>query len=259
MSSRVMACYDHSSEQAVAECQKCGKGLCKDCYDVYGVSAGRYAGKALCYRCTSELVAGNVADFEGLKRQVQWERGWIITGAILGAVLLPMISMDNGADAAGAFVAFIFGAGIGGSLGTILMGVGAMGEWSERGGDMRQAGCIIGAVALILFSPIMTVYRLFSRVGQLKQCDEIIESDSRVLQQMRDYFAYTQTMAQNVGTDLATLAAQGSELYDNTYAKAVLANGEQAAQAELRRSVVQIAENGEIIRSFNPRGRRNSA
>jgi hypothetical protein len=50
--------------------------------------------------------------------------------------------------------------------------------------------------------------------------------------------------------DLAKLAGQGSELYNNTYAQAVLSKGEKVAQSDLRRSVIRIAANGEIIRSF---------
>jgi hypothetical protein len=41
---------------------------------------------------------------------------------------------------------------------------------------------------------------------------------------------------------------EGSELFDNSYAKAVLSGGEQAARAQLRNCVMEVAANGEIIR-----------
>ena len=29
-------CYHHPSQDAVAQCAGCGKGICRDCYDLYG-------------------------------------------------------------------------------------------------------------------------------------------------------------------------------------------------------------------------------
>jgi len=60
-------------------------------------------------------------------------------------------------------------------------------------------------------------------------------------------------MESRKGMDLAQLANQGGELFDNSYAQTVLAKGEKAAQTELRNGVVQISANGEIIRSFDKR------
>ena len=33
------ACYYHKDEPAVAKCARCGKFICQDCFDNYGVSA----------------------------------------------------------------------------------------------------------------------------------------------------------------------------------------------------------------------------
>ncbi|MER1925042.1 MAG: B-box zinc finger protein, partial [Enterococcus casseliflavus] len=46
-------CYYHPEEPAVARCARCGRNLCQDCYDMYGVEAGEYANQALCYDCIS--------------------------------------------------------------------------------------------------------------------------------------------------------------------------------------------------------------
>jgi len=64
-------CFHHPSQDAVATCRGCGKGICKDCYDVYGVSSGEYAGQALCYDCTSQLVESNVAEVNKLKQKTK--------------------------------------------------------------------------------------------------------------------------------------------------------------------------------------------
>ena len=60
------SCYFHANEPAVATCARCGKPLCQDCVDTYGVVSGEYAGKALCYDCCQTLVSENVKE---LKKQ----------------------------------------------------------------------------------------------------------------------------------------------------------------------------------------------
>ena len=221
-------CYHHPSQQSVAYCRECGKGLCRDCYDSYG--AGMGAGKALCFNCTEEMVKENSAEIEWLKNQVKKERTWMIVGAIVGAIVLGGMGGVGGV---------FFGIFIGASLGTIVNG------FSEYGG-------IIGCV-MIVVSPIMSIVRFVKRINQIKTADDILASDARILQEMRDYFEYTLVMERNAGLDLATLASQGSELFGNTYAQAVLSKGEKAAQSELSQGAVQIAANGEIIRSFDRR------
>ena len=52
------SCYYHKDEPAVANCARCGKDLCRDCCDSYGVSAGKYAGKHLCYDRGTRLKSG---------------------------------------------------------------------------------------------------------------------------------------------------------------------------------------------------------
>lgn len=67
---------------------------------------------------------------------------------------------------------------------------------------------------------------------------------------MADYMEYTLVRSRNVGVDLATLMNEDSELSNNSYAQAVVANGEAAAEASLRNAAVTFNEHGEIIRSF---------
>jgi len=47
-----VACFYHKSEQAVAQCKKCGKGICRICYDRYAKKDSEYAG--LCKDCILE-------------------------------------------------------------------------------------------------------------------------------------------------------------------------------------------------------------
>jgi hypothetical protein len=175
----------------------------------------------------------------------------MIVGAIIGALIGILAAMqmltDYGVDLLGHaviyFILFVFGFA---SLGTILKNISAVFKDNEGG-----LFSWIFAIGVIIASPIISIYRFIKRINQIKQCDEIIANDERTLQEMRDYFAYTQVIEKQAGAvDLAKLANQGGELFNNTYAQSVMKNGEKAAQAELRQSVVTISANGEIIRSF---------
>ena len=53
-------CYYHPEERVVGHCARCGKNLCHYCCDSFGVGAGEFAGKALCYDCTKKLVCNGV-------------------------------------------------------------------------------------------------------------------------------------------------------------------------------------------------------
>ena len=47
-------CYYHPEERVVGHCARCGKNLCRYCCDSFGVTGGEYAGKMLCYDCTTK-------------------------------------------------------------------------------------------------------------------------------------------------------------------------------------------------------------
>ncbi|MCL2295361.1 MAG: hypothetical protein FWC36_10965 [Spirochaetes bacterium] len=251
-------CGHHPSKQAAALCRGCGTGICRDCYDTYGVSIGDYAGTALCYKCTAILVQENIDNVTAFRKQVKKERIWMVVGAVLG--LIVGLGLTAGSDFPEDMVfATIFLVFIGASLGTIVkLMIGAFfGGAKGRDGDIG-GGFLLGIISgffLAVVSPIITIYRFIKRFRQIKKCDEIIASDENALRRMRDYFAYTLAMENNKGVDLAKLAEQGSELFDNTYAQSVLKNGEKAAQAGLRESVVTISANGEIIRNFDKKPR----
>jgi hypothetical protein len=47
-----MGCYFHPEAQSVAQCLKCGKGICRNCVDRYSKAGDKYAGK--CRDCVLE-------------------------------------------------------------------------------------------------------------------------------------------------------------------------------------------------------------
>jgi len=253
-----MACYHHPSQQSVARCKICAKPVCKDCCDMYGVVSGPYAGEVLCYECTCNLIANNADEIN--KQRKKAKREWMIIS--IGAIIGALIGIIAGANTygLGALGGFWIGLGFGGNLWIALRHTFSA---TAAGGEY---GCVFGIVVFIFWyfvggmgGPIVPLVRFFRQRKREEKFQEIITSETRVLQEMRDYYAYTQAMEENKGVDLATLASQGSELYNNTYAQNVLSKGKEAAQAELRQGVVQIAANGEIIRSFDKPARRNHA
>ena len=104
---------------------------------------------------------------------------------------------------------------------------------------------------LVFLSPFIIVMRVIALMKQMKHANAIIASEEQFIQEMRDYFAYTQSLEQNKGVDLDILTAQGGVLFENSYAKAVLSKGESAAQDGLRKKIEQFGPNGEILRGYN--------
>jgi len=231
-----MACYHHPSQEAVARCSECQKSICKDCYDIYSVGIG--AGKTLCFNCAEKTVKEHAADVAAFRKQVDNERTWMVVGAIFGYAVG---GMGSGSPIVSVCV---FTAFIGASLGTIINTVKRV---NSRDGD---DAAWVAAIGLIIISPIITIYRFVKRFYQIKQAREVIANDEHILQEMRVYFEYSQIIDRNRGVDLAKLASQGGELFDNTYAQTTLRQGENVAFSSLRHHIAQIAVNGEIIRSF---------
>ena len=77
-----MKCYYHTKEDAVGQCKRCGKHLCKDCFDFFGT-------EHICYEC------GQIQNLELRKTII----GQIITGSInLVAFIVGLIMFANGSN-----------------------------------------------------------------------------------------------------------------------------------------------------------------
>jgi hypothetical protein len=157
-----------------------------------------------------------------------------IIGLIVGAIIGAIVGVGIGAWP---------GAGIGGTLGRCgFKYFFAKDENGERG-----FGPLIGAA---LLGPIFVIYYTIKERNYLTMAQEIAEQDKQSLRLMEDYFQYTLAMEKTGDNNsFESLTSQGGELFNNSYARSVKERGEQAAQTQLRESVVQIAANGEIIRN----------
>ena len=246
-------CYYHQDEPAVAQCARCGKYICKDCFDNYGVVSGEYAGQALCYDCCQQMVADNVAELTKNKKKIKFQFVLSIVGIVIGLIFGFSAGISDGFGAA--LITGIIGAGIGGVfLSFIKFYFSTLWEAIKVGFSNGLIAAIIGFVIAIfigVFKCIFyTIKNTIEYIVYLKKTSGFIESDTAALQQMKDYMEYTLVRSQNKGVDIETLLKEESRLSNNSYAHMVQAQGEAQAEATLRGCVATINENGEIIRSF---------
>ena len=249
-------CFHHQNEPAVAKCAKCGKYICKDCAEAYGVTAGEYAGKYLCFDCCEQIVAENIAELTANKNKVKGQFILQIIGMIIGFIYGMEAGISSG-DIGGGFVAGLIAACIGGVFLSALKAFWLL-TWdcikiafSGQFGWLTIISIIFNIIVIIFKCIWVTITQTIQYIIYLKRTAGFIESDTAALEQMRAYMEYTLVRSQNKGIDLETLMNEGSELYNNSYAQAVRENGEEAADAALRQATMMINEHGEIIRDFS--------
>ena len=224
-------CSHHVLQDAVQECKICGKPICKDCLEIYNMENETYRNEPFCYDCIGELVKENTANEMKFRKKVTTER----VMALLMSVVLMFVGSALLRDERGEGVPLLIII-----LGAVLLGgcIAVMPEIIKafKAGDVKKGlACMFGAY----------IFMARTRRRQLEQCVEIATSDSFTISRIRNYYAYTQFMEKNKDADLAKLTAPGGRLNDNQYAKDVLEKGEAAARGEMRRNVIQIAENNE--------------
>lgn len=247
-------CYHHPDEVATSSCAKCGKYICKDCFDSYGVSIGEYAGKALCYDCTKQLVADNVEDLTSNKNKIKVQFIVSLVGIVLGFIIGLSTGMEGGFGSA--LITGLIGAAVGGVfLSAMKVFFSLVWEvikiaFSGQFGWLTILSVIWNIIVLIVKCLFTTISNTIYYISYLNKTSGFIESDNASLQQMADYMEYTLTRSRNKGVDLETLMEQDSALYNNSFAQAVREQGESQATANLRNSVISINEHGEIIRSL---------
>ena len=247
-------CFHHTNVPAVAKCARCGKYICKDCAEAFGVTAGEYAGKHLCYDCCEQIVANNIAELTANKAKIRGQFILQIVGMVLGFFV--GFSAGISSDFATALLGgFIYGC-IGGVFLSALKAFFSL-LWdaikiafSGNFGLITIISLIFQCFVIVFKCIMVTISNTIYYITYLKKTQGFIESDSQALEQMRAYMEYTLVRNNNRGVDLEDLMNEGSELYNNSYAQAVRDQGEEAADAALRQATTMINERGEIIRDF---------
>ena len=248
------SCYYHNDEPAVARCVRCGKNLCQDCYDSYGFTSGQYAGQALCYDCTQQIVADDMAVLAKNKRKIKAQ--FIISLIGMGIGLIFGISIGSSGGFGSALLTGIIGAAIGGVFLSAMKVFFSM-VWevikiavSGQFGILTIFSILWNIIVLIFKCFITTISNTIYYIRYLRQTSSSIESDQAALNQMRDYMEYTMVRNKNRGVDIETLLQQNSELASNSVAQMARTQTEEQIEASMRNCVATINENGEIIRSF---------
>lgn len=233
------ACHYHKNEPAVAKCVRCGKYICQDCFDNYGVTDEEYQNEAICYDCCHEMVSENVKELKKQKAKIIA----LFVATIIGMIFGFMCGMSEGSVGLAIFCMLWFG-----SFWTWIK-YSVVGWWKNPQG-LSLAGFVGACLGGLIIAPFKTVTKIVQCIIHLVKTSNFIQSDSEALEQMKDYMEYTLVRNQNKGVDIETLLNQRSELADNTYAQMVREQGETQAEANIRGCVASINENGEIIRSF---------
>ena len=256
-------CYYHKDEPAVAKCARCGKFLCQDCFDSYGVTSGDYAGQALCYDCTQQLVADNVAELTKNKNKIKVQFIVSLVGIVLGLIIGIAAGAEGGVGAA--IGVGLIGAAVGGvflsamkvffSLVWDVIKIAVSGNF----GWLTVLSIIWNIIVLIFKCIFTTISNTIYYITYLKRTSGFIESDQASLRQMQDYMEYTMIRNQNRGVDIETLLKENSALADNSVAQMARTQTEEQIEASMRGCVASINENGEIIRSFHEAGRQAAA
>lgn len=229
------SCHFHGSQPSSADCAKCGKAICENCVESYSVTTPEYEGKAICYNCARELVAENVTTLKKQRRKIIFTFVATVIGIIFGLAIAS--SQGYGFIGTLLFAAWL------GSMWTLVKSV--MRGWVKEG-----AGFLPSLLGSILAAPVITARKLIESIYYWIKTAGFIKSDSEALVDMQAYMEYTLAMEGSSGMDLETMMSQDEALHDNSYAQMVLAQGENQAFNQMRRTVMTIAENGEIIRSF---------
>ncbi len=238
------ACAYHPGEIAVTTCARCGKPLCQDCLDSYGVSDGEYKGKALCYDCTKELVAENVEILKKNKKSIKLTFILTLVGMFIGG----MFGIAFGG------LGIFLGAMIGGCFWTFLKSWAGGIKGAVQNGGLSGFSIATGVLVGFVVSAGMAIYRTIRKIIDcivyLRRTSGFIESDSAALRQMDDYMEFTMVRNQNRGVDIETLLRENSQLANNSVAQMARTQTEEQIEASMRSCVATINENGEIIRDF---------
>ena len=254
-------CHFHKNEEAVAKCAKCGKPICQDCADNYKVKTGKYAGKALCYDCCKELVEDNVADLKANKAKILVHFIATIIGMIVMGIIFASVPELKEYTVAGVFIGgcfFIFARNLLVRFNNwVVQKLPSFNNPNNVGWDLFKLIflLIVGTAACVVIEVVCAIFRTIKKIivdiTYLIKTSSFIKSDSDALRAMEDYMQYTLVRNRNVGVDLSSLMAEGGELYNNSYARNVAQNGEEAAENTIREYVTSINENGEIIRAYS--------
>ncbi len=249
-----VSCHYHDGVPAVSYCARCGKPLCQDCCDSYGVSDGEYEGRVLCYDCTRQLVAENVELLKENKKEIMKTFVLTLIGVVIGGIIGAVAGGQDGFVPG--LVGFLFGALIGGCFWTYVTNIFWRTVGAISGGGLI-VGLIVGLVFGSIIEGVLAIYRTVRTIVEciiyLKKTQGFIESDSESLRMMDDYMAFTQIRNADPDADIDTLIARNPQLAGNSVAQMARTRTEEQIEADMRGRVSSVSENSEVLHKFAER------
>lgn len=90
------SCFFHSAQEAVSQCQRCGKNLCRSCSKTYGFHPSEWHGKTLCPKCTRDILNTEKAEMESHRTEHISRIILTIVGMAIGLVAGVMLFKNTG-------------------------------------------------------------------------------------------------------------------------------------------------------------------
>ncbi len=119
-------CFYHSSQQAVAQCQRCGKSLCRSCSRTYAFNPSDWHGKTLCPNCTRDILKEERAEMESCRSDHIGRIVGTAIGMVIGLVAGILIGKNAGYTALYAVLLTFIGGAIVGSIKAVLSCLGTV-------------------------------------------------------------------------------------------------------------------------------------
>ncbi|MDE5618626.1 MAG: hypothetical protein K2I79_03980 [Clostridia bacterium] len=172
-------CHHHSNchdRPAVAQCSKCGKGLCVECADKLKSADG----KVVCVDCLNQELAENAAVANLAKNSIKRELILIVVGFIIGLIAFIFLAQTGFA-----IIAWILPTTLA-SLGTIIK---LLRYWSV--GIILK---ILFFIILIVVSPIMFIWRIVSRLKDISVMKKYAQYQKDLSESNNQYFMLARQM-----------------------------------------------------------------
>ncbi|MDR2728471.1 MAG: hypothetical protein LBB56_05005 [Chitinispirillales bacterium] len=181
-----ITCCHHTSQQATAQCSKCGKNICKKCNDAF---------RGVCYDCANSRLEGTMIDKKSIVKALNRMIIGSIIGGILGvgiaaAGLAAEVAMQFRASGTvgivlGAIAIVLFFAGIGGSLVTVYKVFYNKIHFYFNDDKTALTLTVVALCLIYPAYPIVTIVRFFKRVKEMAAADTNIKDYECVLAELR--------------------------------------------------------------------------
>lgn len=171
-----MNCGLHRTREEYTKCANCGAPICEECYEMF---YNKYEDKHLCENCFTELINKEFIHNKAFKKQTLLELTYIGVGIVLGLIIGASIYMPNHSIAT--LCTMILLPFVLGSLYTGIMWVNA----KAYGAGLLTR--ILLFVFMIAFSPIVTVYRLITRIILVVRANKAITGDKYYFDNIKSF------------------------------------------------------------------------